>query len=62
MPLILSARNISENSAVSAKEEEESSSDETDKKSSPDPAQRERVGDRGEGTQVGRLCLLFPAY
>ncbi|KAK1329249.1 hypothetical protein QTO34_011429 [Cnephaeus nilssonii] len=42
VPLILSAQNISENSAVSAKEEEESSSDETDKKSSPDPAQRER--------------------
>ena len=52
MPLISRARNISESSTVSVKEDEEESSDEADKKSSENTAQREKLGDAKESTKV----------
>lgn len=55
MPLIPRSRNVSESSTVSAKEDEEESSDEADKKSSPNPAQTEKLGDVKENTKVAVL-------
>uniref|UniRef100_A0ABI7WM71 Protein transport protein sec16 n=1 Tax=Felis catus TaxID=9685 RepID=A0ABI7WM71_FELCA len=51
VPLIPRSRNVSESSTVSAKEDEEESSDEADKKSSPNPAQTEKLGDVKENTK-----------
>ncbi|KAB0397378.1 hypothetical protein E2I00_019657, partial [Balaenoptera physalus] len=51
VPLISRARNISESSTVSVKEDEEESSDEADKKSSETTAQREKLGDAKESTK-----------